>query len=50
VVWIVCFYLKRQEDVRRWLGIGWEEVQRVPKRQVQDKERLGERISGQKPR
>jgi hypothetical protein len=25
-------------------------VQRVPKRQVQDKERLGERISGQKPR
>jgi hypothetical protein len=50
VVGIVCFPLQRQEDVRRWLGIGWEEVQRVPKRKVQDKEGLGERISGQKPR
>jgi hypothetical protein len=50
VVGIVCFFLQRQEDVRRWLGIGWEEVQRVPKRQVQDKEGLGKRISEQKPR
>ena len=50
VVGIVCFPLQRQEDVRRWRRSGWEEVQRVPKRQVQDKEGLGERISGQKPR
>jgi hypothetical protein len=47
---IVCFPLQRQEDVRRWLGSGWEEVQQVPKRKVQDKEWLGKKISGQKPR
>jgi len=50
VVGIVCFPLQRQEYVRRWRGSGWEEVRRVPKRQVQDKEGLGKRISEQKPR
>ena len=50
VVGIVCFPPQQQEDVRRWRGSGWEAVQRVPKRQVQDKEGPGKRISGQKPR